>query len=150
MGTRLSLFGICTSRKLFDTIDDGADKYLCQLSLTLRKLPEPWWSSGWIRRGDFFHDDAEKNRSVVEIDPCEDEQGGISRSLQETLSVSLVFEDDHSPDYTSIPIPEDEIVSLADLLSKILKYDPTERISIHQALQHGWFKFIKGFLHLRT
>ncbi|KAI0134565.1 kinase-like domain-containing protein [Xylariales sp. AK1849] len=37
-------------------------------------------------------------------------------------------------------IPDEEVVILSDLLSRVLKYNPEERIDIHEFLQHVWFR----------
>jgi serine/threonine-protein kinase SRPK3 len=37
-------------------------------------------------------------------------------------------------------IPEDEIKVFADLLGKILKYNPNDRLAADAAQDHEWFK----------
>lgn len=37
-------------------------------------------------------------------------------------------------------IPDNEVPELGDLLRKIFQYDPSERISIEEVLQHPWFQ----------
>ncbi|KAI0547612.1 kinase-like domain-containing protein [Xylaria curta] len=43
-------------------------------------------------------------------------------------------------------LSKDEVVLLADLLSKLFKYQPSQRISASDALQHSWFKNRGEFL----
>jgi len=39
-------------------------------------------------------------------------------------------------------LEEEEIVLLNDLLEKMLKYRPEERMSIKEVVRHPWFKYI--------
>ncbi|KAK8098446.1 kinase-like protein [Apiospora kogelbergensis] len=51
---------------------------------------------------------------------------------------------DYVPSPTFVPwrVPEEEVYQLADLFGKVLRYDPGERISIDEVMQHEWFKTV--------
>ncbi|KAK8100808.1 uncharacterized protein PG998_007790 [Apiospora kogelbergensis] len=54
-------------------------------------------------------------------------------------------EPDQSQDMVAFSqsIPESEVPELGDLLRKVLKYNPSERISIEEILQHQWFQGLR-------
>jgi serine/threonine-protein kinase SRPK3 len=39
-------------------------------------------------------------------------------------------------------LKEDEVVLLVDLLEKMLRYLPDERITIEEVVQHPWFRYV--------
>lgn len=58
--------------------------------------------------------------------------------------VQLIYQRDanYTPSPTKVMwrVPEEEVFQLADLFRKVLKYDPDERISMEEVLQHEWFQ----------
>jgi len=60
------------------------------------------------------------------------------------------FQEDCKPDSKSLCLElvthsyskETDVASLKDLLEKLLKEDPTERLSLDQALEHEWIKWV--------
>ncbi|KAK7757117.1 hypothetical protein SLS62_000664 [Diatrype stigma] len=148
-----TLFEIRTGRKLFDTFDEDPDEYLCLMAMVLGRLPEPWWSEGWEGRRELLEDDVDATGKVVEVQryPVVEQNSGDSqqcvvvqppepRSLQEALSVGLFYEGKYGPEGIHRAIPEDEIEVFSDLLSKLLSFDPEDRLTASQALEHEWFK----------
>jgi len=140
-----TLFEIRTGRKLFDTFDDDKDEYLCKVVITLGKFPEPWWSDTWELRGRYFKDETDANGGVLEVDAhTVVSRKPEPRSLEEALRDGLYYEYGGSrPGGVERDIPEREVVLLADLLAKLLRYSPEDRLTAGQALEHDWFKLVE-------
>lgn len=156
-----TLFEIRTGRKLFDTFDDDPDEYLYKVATILGRYPEPWWSETWQPRKDFFEDSVDADGKVVEIRKDSSLQGNdsarpqdegdygarvmvfeqaIPRSLEEAISSGLVYESNKGPQVLRRAVSSEEARVFADLLAKILKYDPAERLQASQVLEHEWFE----------
>ncbi|KAI0599560.1 kinase-like domain-containing protein [Biscogniauxia sp. FL1348] len=79
--------------------------------------------------------------------PCtcykREEDGFLSRS--DTLCDAR----DHyiyDPDQTTIfALTQEEVISFSDLLLKIFKYDPNERITVDDIINHEWFAKVKAW-----
>ena len=157
-----TLFETRTGRKLFDSFDDDQDEYLFLVATILGKLPEPWWSETWTARKRYFQDDTDSNGLVVAADNTKENgrtgygDGDIAdiprvvidqsypRSLQAAIAEGLFYEYKNSIEGVERSIPQKEIAIFADLLSKLLRYSPSERISPSEALEHEWFKLEKS------
>jgi serine/threonine protein kinase len=154
-----TLFEIRTGRRLFDTFDDDMDEHLCKLALILGKFPEPWWSTAWEARKEFFEDNADANGRAVEIRRDAEPMGAVAypahgedrteisiiqqpepRSLQDALAPGLFYESRHGPGGVRRGIFREEIDLFSELLMMILKYAPKERLTAKTALDHAWFK----------
>lgn len=154
-----TLFEIRTGRKLFNTYDDDVDEYLFTLATVLGKLPEPWWSETWTVRTEYFEDEADADGRVVatsaipdgaEAEPGDEEgQMGLTvvihesrpRSLREAMAKGLYYEHKDRPGGIRRDICDEEADLFSDLLGKLLRYSPSERISPRDAVSHPWFKF---------
>lgn len=99
-----------------------------QIVTTLGKMPEPWWSK-WTFRDAFFNKDGK---------PVQD--GMLERvTLEDNLKeIGTDGPDGDSPDDAKRILSQEEVDDLADLLDKMLKYEPSERIDIGTVLQHKW------------
>ncbi|CAM6004001.1 unnamed protein product [Sphagnum balticum] len=153
-----TLFEIRTGKRLFDTFDDDIDEYLCKLAMILGKFPEPWWSTTWERRKDFFEDNAGADGRVVEIrrevksgnaethHPGREKEPEIviiqqqePRSLQDALAPGMFHKNRHGPGVTQRNIAQQEIDHFSELLAGIFKYAPEERLTVRDVLAHAWF-----------
>lgn len=47
-------------------------------------------------------------------------------------------------------LKEEELGLLSNLLEKMLKYRPEERITIQEVLQHPWFEYAEVAVHVRN
>jgi len=65
------------------------------------------------------------------------------RSLEDALREGLHYEYKHRLRGIRRDISETEIVLLADLLAKIPRYPPEERVPAQEALEHDWLKSAK-------
>ncbi|KAI1074009.1 kinase-like domain-containing protein [Whalleya microplaca] len=160
-----TLFKIRTGRRLFGTFNDDNDEYLCKVAMLLGKLPEPWWSTTWQARSSFLIDEVDADGKVIEVnsqsrlsgkDDVREEESGEStnggtigalvyqkrepRSIRESIAEGLSYNLGSRPRVIHRDIPEAEVDCFADLLGKLLKYRPEERLGIADALEHPWFK----------
>lgn len=144
-----TIFEIRTGRKLFSAFDNDDDEYVDAIVTILGVMPEPWWSSTWGKRRDYYKDEGDELGRVV---PHEEEpplppnvsihpsvaQG--ARSLQDKLAPGVWYMDSGlPPEEKHRDIPQREIEVFADLLGKLLRYRPADRISAEEALGHEWF-----------
>ncbi|APA12528.1 hypothetical protein sscle_09g072980 [Sclerotinia sclerotiorum 1980 UF-70] len=108
---------------------------------TLGKLPEPWWTM-WENRSMFFDEDGEPKKIW---------RDGIIRAnkfdLDEMIAdVGAEDEEDDDPqrncammlEPNGVKVPEGEALQMIDLLERILKWKPEERISIKEIMDHRW------------
>ncbi|KAN0115354.1 kinase-like protein [Hyaloscypha variabilis] len=126
-----TLFEIRTGRKLFDTFDNSIDDHLFSLILILGKLPEPWWSSEGM---------AIKTAELREED--ESLESPEPRSTRDALARGLLYQDvlPRGMAWIHRDIPEREKDVFADLLGKILRYDPKQGLTAAEIQDHEWFK----------
>jgi serine/threonine protein kinase len=149
-----TLFEIRTGRKLFCPFDDDPDNYLDEMVLLLGKLPEPWWSTTWEMRKKWYQDETDSQGRVLHIEkttPPEvvyenpDTESRVhpsvaegARSLQEKLAPGLWYV--VAPRHIHREISAEEIEIFADLLSKLLKFDPNDRLKVKAIQDHEWFR----------
>jgi serine/threonine protein kinase len=153
-----TLFEIRTGRKLFDLFDDDDDSYLDAMVQILGKMPEPWWSTKWERRKKIYKDEVDdqgRAAAITEYVGNADEFRetiGVTRivhpsvaegarSLQDKLAPGFWYlssERGHSDRHWDISEREKEV--FAKLLSRLLEYDPNDRIGAKAAIDHEWFK----------
>lgn len=148
-----TLFEIRTGRKLFDTFDDDQDEYLCKMAMMLGKLPEPWWSTTWEARKIFFEDNVDGDGRVVEIHrellrpdtgdgqvrfEAFAEQVPEPRSIKDAIILGLVYENRHGPGGVRHDISQEETDVFSDLLMKIFRYNPEERLTASEVVDHAW------------
>jgi serine/threonine protein kinase len=133
-----TLFEIRTGVELFRLFDADLDEHLFVIVLLFGKLPEPWWSS-WTERDSFF-DEVDADDRVKERDPDEGTRRYLS--IQEALAPGFSGFIGAGRERKAIrrDIPQREIEVFSDLLERLFKYTPSERLSAVAAQQHEWFK----------
>lgn len=134
-----TIFEIRTGRVLFSCFNpNDVDNVFFKIVQLLGILPEPWWSEGWKARSTYFKTEADENgRFVVEEKICL----GKEKSLLEAITRGVLYSRNQDAPYASDEICPEEAELLADLLEKLLRYSPEERISAKEALDHPWFKY---------
>ncbi|KAK1768084.1 kinase-like domain-containing protein [Phialemonium atrogriseum] len=155
-----TLFEIRTGRKLFNPFDDDDDTYLDEMVQVLGKLPEPWWSTTWAERKRLYKDNTdEQGRAVAAMEPKATEVGDSreestrirrvvhpsiaegARSLCDKLAPGLWYLSSRGRDGDHHrAISQREMEVFADLLGKLLDYEPKRRITANVALSHEWFR----------
>ncbi|GFF36955.1 hypothetical protein IFM51744_03300 [Aspergillus udagawae] len=142
-----TLFEIRTGRKLFDMFDDDVDSHLFHMVEMLGALPEPWWSTTWKHRKEFFKDETDSFGRAVLVDALAKEQSELStgtRSIEWALRRGLHYWDLGPGEEFPKEIPPDEVEQLADLLKKILQYEPSRRLIVAETLEHEWFSIVRN------
>jgi len=133
-----TIFEIRAGFELFDPFLAGDTLILRQIVETLGRFPDPWWSS-WEAREQWFDE-------TGEVKP-EAELIVKKSSLREKLRDIGQQDDPPEADEGSMiekagtGIEEAEVELLADLLEKMLRYNPEARISLPEILQHPWFAY---------
>ncbi len=122
-----TLYEIRSRRSLFETYDGTDDDVLSYMVRLLGKLPEPWWSS-WEARSHRFDEDGKPT-------------GEDTFTIQDLLEDSVQFRiGDKNGRLVDIAVPPEERNLLADLILRMLKYEPKERATIDSVIDHPWFK----------
>jgi len=135
------LFEIRSGAQLFGDWVGTKDDILRQMVQALGILPEPWWTA-WENRCLFFDDDGEPRKTWDD---------GIVRACKFELNemiadIGAEDEEDEEPERNcavmlernGVKVPEEEASQMKDLLGKILKWKPEERISIIEIIDHRW------------
>ncbi|KAJ6592008.1 kinase-like protein [Mycena sp. CBHHK59/15] len=140
-----AIFEIRAGFPLFDSFFGSDTDILRQTVETLGRLPDPWWGS-FTERARWFEEDGEPKSAQAQ------ERAGIhiqasKSSIRDKLR-SIGTEDD-LPDGAEGPMVEksgvrlleEEVELLGDLLDKMLRYRPEERIVMEDVVGHPWFKY---------
>jgi serine/threonine-protein kinase SRPK3 len=128
-----TIFEIVTGRKLFpDMFGDGEDVILQWVQL-LGPTPDPWWGL-WGHRENLFDDEGKP------IDAGGEAHGAQKMTLEECIAESLTVKDAVSGVATTLEVPARGRGLLADLLSRLLQYDPKARCSVEEVIRHKYWK----------
>ena len=129
-----TLFEIRTGRKLFELPHDDPDEHLAEMVKILGKFPEPWWSTTWEAKRRWFGDVGNDHKAPignhygtsngVQLDEPSLNEGALERCVA------------GGPRHLSSAT---EQALFADLLRRVLCYDPGRRLSPEDILQHPWF-----------
>ncbi|KAK5991359.1 SRSF protein kinase 3 [Cladobotryum mycophilum] len=125
-----TLYEIRRQARLINMADDY-DDCLLDLKLILGKLPESMWEK-WADRGLYFDEHGERLGENLDDIPEDERDRSMEWNLKQPLQASW-------PPKKSF-IDEEEQKVLADLLRKVLRYEPAERFSLEEVLEHEWFK----------
>lgn len=132
---------------LFEQFFGGHTEVLRQMVQTLGKFPEPWWNA-WEDRYNYFDDQGKPKQEWPNDIP-----GAVEYPLMEQIK-DIGAEDGDDTDEVDGKAPDskdrlaeslgtkvsdEEAVLLEDLLTKILKYAPNQRLALENIMNHGWF-----------
>lgn len=124
-----TLFEIREQLPLFYMIYDK-DELLSEMVRFFGKLPEDWWAK-WEARGEYFDKDGKWLR---------EEDWSLEVALSKPIEIFESGEKCKEGPKKSLQTPEAEQRLMADLLYRLFKYDPSERISVEEVLRHEWFR----------
>lgn len=147
-----TIYLIRTGSSLFDGFGDSEARILGQMVDLLGPLPAELvsdWNRRKIIKNVSKHETAflsarqkvslaERLASISEPWNSEDKDREVVQPLDGT---------DEDPDNGSllersdVPLPAEEATLLADLLGKMLRYHPQERITIEEVVSHAWFRY---------
>ena len=158
-----TLFEIRTGRVLFESAGADAydlDAYLVAMVELLGRLPEPWWSTTWEERTTYFEDAVDRRGKPVGVrrrrETARGARVGSARppfaSLHDAVADGLAWGDDEDPpghhnhndnnNNNRREIPREEVDLFADLLKRLFRYLPEDRITAEEALSHPWFNMM--------
>jgi serine/threonine-protein kinase SRPK3 len=127
-------FQIRAGFPLFDPWCSTTASILCEIVYLLGKLPEPWWSS-FTDRSEYFDDNGNPKL-----------QGGRKNIRAQLYSIGTEDFPPHpgkqdGPMFEPLGtrLSEEEVDLMDDLLGKMLKLRPEERITMDEVVRHPWF-----------
>ncbi|KAJ7877569.1 kinase-like domain-containing protein [Mycena olivaceomarginata] len=143
-----AIFEIRAGFPLFDTFFGSDTDILRQTVETLGRLPDPWWGS-FVDRTRWFEEDGEPKN------PEAQERAGVliqgSKSSIRAKLCSIGTQDDlphvdEGPmvENSGVKLCEEEVELLGDLLEKMLRYRPEERIGMEEVVGHPWFAALRS------
>lgn len=138
-----AIFEIRAGRPLFSTFMLSQSTILCETVLTLGKLPEHWWNT-FEGRDEWFEENGEPKPPNEKI--------SIRQRLERIGAEDAPPMGDDGPmiEPVGTRLKGEEIVLLSDLLEKMLKYRPEERIAIPEVVQHPWFEYTSAYSRKRS
>ncbi|KAL2843403.1 kinase-like domain-containing protein [Aspergillus pseudodeflectus] len=132
-----TIFEIRTGRKLVELLDDYDSNYLDDLVQMLGPMPEPWWSTTWEDRGDYFLDELDADGRAL---PADGSLPLSNMSIVDRMRGNVL----HSflgegKGRIRFMVPEKEKPIFEDLLKMMLRWKPEDRPSAEEVLKHPWF-----------
>ena len=130
-------FEIRAGRSLMDSFLVNSATVVRDAVELLGKLPEPWWSA-FEKRHLWFEENGEPKPPMI--------KSSIRRQLQwiGKKDDPPNVDEGHMIETVGTLLEEEEVALLGDLLEKMLKYGPEERITIQEVVRHPWFEYASG------
>lgn len=116
---------------MIDLFDNEPDDYVYFLVLMLGPLPEPWWSTTWETRRDWFKDEPDSEGRAVKKDLTPVKE---IRAVEDLLKLGVEVEGEIRD------ISQEEVKVLGDLLRQLMRFRPEERLSIKGVQEHEWVR----------
>jgi serine/threonine-protein kinase SRPK3 len=138
-----AIFEIRAGCPLFDSFFGSDTDILVQTVETLGRLPDPWWGS-FEERTLWFEEDGEpksveaQERADVLLEASKSSIGEKLRSIG-TQDDPPYSDEGPMVEKSRVRLDEEEVELLGDLLHKILRYRPEERIGMREVVEHPWF-----------
>jgi serine/threonine protein kinase len=137
-----AIFEIRAGFALFESFLGSDVDILRQMVETLGRLPDPWWAA-FKQRALWFEGDGQPKS-----EQDQERAGVLLKAYRSSIRAKLleIGEQDDPPsgdegpmiEKPGVRLHEEEIELLEDLLEKMLRYRPEERIRT-QVIQHPWF-----------
>ncbi|KAI0339490.1 kinase-like protein [Trametopsis cervina] len=138
-----AIFEIRAGSPLFESFFASDSNILKHTVETLGRLPDPWWNL-FVERTRWFEEDG-----TLKSEKAQEAAGSHIMASKSSIVEKLrsIGKDDEPPtsnegpliEKTGVTLTQDEVELLADLLGKMLKYRPDERITIEEVVAHPWF-----------
>lgn len=135
-----TLFEIRQQIPLFYMIFDE-DELLAEMVRFLGKLPERWWRK-WEAKGEFFDESGRwlGDGDEEAMDGDEKEVWSLEAALSKPVEIIQPGPGENGTRRRALVTPSEEQRLLADLLYKLLQYEPGKRIGAEEVLGHEWFR----------
>jgi len=136
-----TLYEIRSCKRLLYAGFGEEDDVLMQLVQLFGKLPEPWWSS-WEKRDLWFNEEGLPDKLLDNGTPAANQhtlEGFLAQGYKYTYFADGLFSGEDG-EKKSVTIPADEIKDFANLLGRMFKYQPNERITAAMAATHPWLQ----------
>ncbi|KAG6864085.1 hypothetical protein C0991_000262, partial [Blastosporella zonata] len=136
-----TIFQIRAGFPLFESFFGTDDDVLKEMVATLGKLPETWWHL-FENRHLWFDEDGNPKPQELQETLVLVEKTSIKQKLVGIGSQDVPPEngtDGPMIERTGTRLGDIEIELLGDLLGKMLRYRPEDRISIREVASHPWF-----------
>ncbi|KAG6847096.1 hypothetical protein H0H93_010109 [Arthromyces matolae] len=136
-----TIFQIRAGSPLFETFFQEEEEVLRQIVSTLGKPPESWWHL-YIDRHLWFDEDGNPKPHELQQGLVLAEKTSIKQKLSEIGVQDVPPEDGTDGSMFETPgvrMDEVEIKLLGDLLEKMVRYRPEDRININEVASHPWF-----------
>jgi serine/threonine-protein kinase SRPK3 len=140
------IFEVRARYQLFSTFFGTSREVLLQMVKTLGRLPSPWWED-WKGRSLYFdeHGDPKKRANgapwAVPF-PLKEVLEGVNKEMKDGFMdpenrgceiEGVIWE------LSRTKLSPAEIAQMEDLLERLLKFAPEERLSADEACNHAWF-----------
>ncbi|KAE9392322.1 kinase-like protein [Gymnopus androsaceus JB14] len=128
---------------LFDSFFGSDTDILRQTVETLGRLPDPWWGA-FQDRSLWFEDNGQPKSMDEQQEvgqPIHSSESSIRHKLHSVgmLDDPPLSDEGSMFERTGTKVDDEEVELLADLLEKMLRYCPEDRITIKDAIEHPWF-----------
>ena len=136
-----AIFQIRAGSPLFDAFLGGDDEVLKEIVATLGKLPELWWGA-FENRHRWFDEDGEPKAPELQHVRLPAKKTSIKQKLASIGSHDVppaTGDDGPMIERPGTKLDNVEIQVLGDLLEKMLRYQPRDRIKICEVVAHPWF-----------
>ena len=138
-----AIFEIRAGFSLFESFLGNEVDILKQMVETLGRLPDPWWGA-FEQHALWFTDDGQPKS-----EQDQERAGVLLKAGRTSIRTKLLGigkradlpSEDEGPmiENPLLRLPEEEVDLLTDLLQKMLKYRPEDRIRIQDVIRHPWF-----------
>ncbi|KAF9258332.1 hypothetical protein L218DRAFT_981801 [Marasmius fiardii PR-910] len=125
----------------------GSDAYVLKQTVeTLGRLPDPWWGifkerTLWFEEDGQPKSERDQERANVLLKAYRSSIGDKLHEIGKQYDPPSEYEGPMVEEF-GVLLPEEEIELLEDLLEKMLRYRPEERIAIQDVVRlHSWFAF---------
>lgn len=144
------IFEIRLGTPLFESDFKGPPRW-CGKWSKLGKLPEPWWNA-WEQRYAYFDDHRKPKQQwaqgiplaveyplVEQLKDISTENGELGDDEDDGDEKTLKDEEDRLMESMGTKISSEEVDLLEDLLARIFKHIPNQRLTLENITSHRWF-----------